>query len=248
MKSVLAIQASPRKKNTNKLLKSAAAGLPSGICEVEIVQLSDFDIKPCIGCHSCIEGRSCPLKDSVETLKQRMVSADALIIASPVYMGGVPGSLKNFIDRTADWFHRPELAGRPILFIVTTAGSYASKTGRYLNSIGMHWGCAVSGYISKTARQTASGRIGKSSVLNSFIRLLIGGSRLYSPGWKNLYLFTLQKVLARNILDVDKNYWFEKGWLDAPFFFPAAILPLKRIIMHLLFNLLARVIKPGQKQ
>jgi multimeric flavodoxin WrbA len=41
------------------------------------------------------------------------------ILSSPIYMGGVSGKLKVFIDRTRKWFHRPELIGKPVLFAAT---------------------------------------------------------------------------------------------------------------------------------
>ena len=246
---ILAIQASPRKKTTQKLLELVSGYLEREGSEIEIIQLENYEISSCSGCQNCIYGKPCHQKDSANLLKRKLISADAVIIAAPVFMASIPGNLKNFIDRTADWFHRPELIGKPMLTLVTAAGSYAAYTGRYLNTIGMHWGCAAAGAFTRTAWQkTDMKAILKSRAVRRFNNLIIRGSQTHHISWRNLYLFNLQKILARNILDVDKKFWYEKGWMDSPFFFSARISPTKRLGMFLLYSFLIRVITRSENE
>jgi len=81
---VLAICGSFRKEsNTNKLVKKIAEY--SG-CDFELVYLSELEIKPCTGCSECImnEGE-CVIDDDMQSLYPKLIEADALLIASPIY-------------------------------------------------------------------------------------------------------------------------------------------------------------------
>lgn len=100
---VLGINGSPRTYgNSLKALRLALEVARYEGAEVELVNLYDYDIKPCMGCVSddvmaCTY--PCPIKDDMIRLYPKVVEADGLIIASPIYWFGVSGHLKNFIDR-----------------------------------------------------------------------------------------------------------------------------------------------------
>jgi multimeric flavodoxin WrbA len=99
---VVAVNGSPRKNgNTHELLEAAAKELRSRGIEVESVSLAENEVEPCTGCERCYkEAWDCPIEDDgVEVLK-RMASADGLLVASPVYFGGVTAQLKALIDRS----------------------------------------------------------------------------------------------------------------------------------------------------
>lgn len=112
-KLILGISGSPRKgANTDICLQAAmeeAAKVP-GI-RTEVIYLRDYEIKPCVGCFACsmeeiyeaTGGKyACPThkKDGMTEIYPKLLECSGLILASPVYFGGVTGQMKVFMDRT----------------------------------------------------------------------------------------------------------------------------------------------------
>ena len=100
---VLAICDSTRKGgNTEFYLNQAMEVLKESAIptEVTVYSLRGKKISGCIACGKCWEnGGSCILKDDFEELRQMWLEADCVIYALPVYVVGIPGQLKCFIDR-----------------------------------------------------------------------------------------------------------------------------------------------------
>lgn len=100
---VLGVSGSPRKgKNTDALLRVALGAAEEAGTETEILSLADLKILPCIGCNTCVKERRCPQdeEDDMGLVKERLEAADAVVFASPSYFGGVPGVMKNMMDRS----------------------------------------------------------------------------------------------------------------------------------------------------
>jgi multimeric flavodoxin WrbA len=97
---LLGIVGSPRKGgNTEIIMKEALkAGEQEG-AETELINLVDFNLKPCDACRICFETQNCAINDDVEKIFQKMTEADAIIIGSPVYFANVNAQTKTFIDR-----------------------------------------------------------------------------------------------------------------------------------------------------
>ncbi|GAA0898362.1 flavodoxin family protein [Pseudonocardia zijingensis] len=99
---VLALSSSPRKDGNSRLLAQAVLdGAASRGHEVEIVDLCDVVKAPLGDCRTCrrSDGR-CSIDDGYEDLLlHRVLSADALVMATPLYWYGISGQLKIFIDR-----------------------------------------------------------------------------------------------------------------------------------------------------
>ena len=102
-KKILVINGSPRGRNgyTYYYLNKFIEGVKKTETNYEIIDIHKYNIKPCIGCFSCwkkIEG-DCVQKDDVSELYSKVDNADIIVYAFPLYVDGVPGILKNFIDR-----------------------------------------------------------------------------------------------------------------------------------------------------
>lgn len=99
---VLALSSSPRKDGNSRLLaESLLAGAASRGHEVEIVDLGDVVTSPLRDCRTCrlADGR-CSIDDGYEPLlRNKVLDADALVLASPLHWYGIAGQLKIFIDR-----------------------------------------------------------------------------------------------------------------------------------------------------
>ena len=68
---------------------------------VEVVLVRDHHINPCIGCDSCFkrENNSCFQNDNMQLIYDKLLHADMLVVASPVYFYGISAQLKALIDR-----------------------------------------------------------------------------------------------------------------------------------------------------
>ena len=97
---VLGISTSPRRNgNSDLLLQRALAGAESADAEVEYIRLSDLEVGPCIECNSCFETGVCVIKDDYQQMLQKMLDADRLIFATPVFFMSVCAQAKMLIDR-----------------------------------------------------------------------------------------------------------------------------------------------------
>ena len=102
---VMAFNGSPRKEwNTSMLLNSALEGAASCGAEVEMVHLYDLNFKGCSSCFACKlkGGKSyghCAMQDDVTPLLRKVETADAVVLGSPVYLGGATGEMRSFIER-----------------------------------------------------------------------------------------------------------------------------------------------------
>jgi multimeric flavodoxin WrbA len=124
---VLAIIGSPRKTgNTYRVVEQIKENLLkyNKSIDFEYLFLRDYDLLTCIGCHLCIfQGKDkCPLKDDRSVIESKMSEADGIIYAAPTYTLGVPGLMKNFIDRFAYTCHRPYFFDKVFMAVTTVGG------------------------------------------------------------------------------------------------------------------------------
>lgn len=103
MIKILGVSGSPRiDGNTMQLLKEALdAARDEENVETELITLANKDIKPCDGCRSCRTTKECHIRDDMASVFDKMVSADGIILATPVYFGSATSQIKALIDRAA---------------------------------------------------------------------------------------------------------------------------------------------------
>ena len=105
MKHVVILNGSPRKSfNTAQLLKEAQRGAESSGAEVEYINLVDLNFKGCMSCFACKRkgidlGGLCAYKDDLRPVLEKIVSADAVIIGSPIYYSYPTGMFRNLVER-----------------------------------------------------------------------------------------------------------------------------------------------------
>jgi multimeric flavodoxin WrbA len=101
-KNVMIVVGSPRKRgNSSTLAKQVASGAKDAGAKVELFFLHDMNIKPCSACDGCRKKRStgCVIRDDMHKLYPKMRTADAIVIASPIYWFTVSAQTKLFMDR-----------------------------------------------------------------------------------------------------------------------------------------------------
>ena len=102
---IIAINGSPRKNgNTATLLNKALEGASSQGATTELINLYDLNFKGCVSCFACKlkGGKSygkCAYKDELTLVLDKIESADAVILGSPIYFGDVTGEMRSFIER-----------------------------------------------------------------------------------------------------------------------------------------------------
>jgi len=105
MKNVIILNGSPRKNfNTAKMLTEAKRGAEAAGANVEYINLVDIDYKGCMSCFACKRkganlGGLCAWKDDLQPILEKILSADAVIIGSPIYYSYPTGMFRNLIER-----------------------------------------------------------------------------------------------------------------------------------------------------
>jgi len=102
MKKALILIGSPRKKGSTAILAAEAErGLKEKGIETKTVFLNDLKIKGCQACYWCKKNdvAECAVKDDMQKVHQMMQECDGMILASPIYFGGVTAQAKAWLDR-----------------------------------------------------------------------------------------------------------------------------------------------------
>ena len=98
--TVLGISGSPhRHGNTETLLDKFLDGAHEAGAAVEKVVLRDLLYSPCRGCNACHKTGDCIIQDDAIGLYEKILAADCIAVASPIYTMGITAELKGFIDR-----------------------------------------------------------------------------------------------------------------------------------------------------
>jgi multimeric flavodoxin WrbA len=107
---------------------------------VEILELQDRNVGPCIGCYHCdfrVEGL-CVIKDEYEAIKQRLHQVDGIIYIGTCASGMVDPHLKAFLERCWGIYHRPSLKGKYGFVVATGGGPLEADTSLRLQIV-MNW-------------------------------------------------------------------------------------------------------------
>lgn len=119
-KKVLIISSSPRKGgNSDVLCDQFLLGAKEAGHTAEKVFLRNHKINYCLGCGVCNNTHICVQKDDMKDLLEKMVDADVIVLATPVYFYTMDGQLKTFIDRCVSRY--TEISNKEIYFIVAAA-------------------------------------------------------------------------------------------------------------------------------
>ncbi|HOO55764.1 MAG TPA: flavodoxin family protein [bacterium] len=100
---VIAVNGSPRKRgNTYMSLSRVCSVLKEEGISSEIIQLSGKKAQGCTACYKCFsraDGRCHGRRDDLNSVIERMMAADGILLGSPVYFGSLTPELKALIDR-----------------------------------------------------------------------------------------------------------------------------------------------------
>lgn len=120
-KRVLILSASPRRGgNSDLLCDEFLRGAQDSGHEAEKIFLKSCKIGYCLGCEHCHEHEGeCVQKDDMASILEKMVQADVIVMATPVYFYTMNAQMKTLIDRTVARY--TEMKNKDFYFIVAAA-------------------------------------------------------------------------------------------------------------------------------
>lgn len=132
MMTFLVVHSSPNRGGLTETCAAAAvAGIREAGAEAEMVRLNDLHIDKCHACGTgwgpCRTEHECQEADDFQSLHQRALDAQGLVIVTPVYWSELSESAKAFCDRLrrceASFGEQSRLSNKPVIAIVCAGGT-----------------------------------------------------------------------------------------------------------------------------
>jgi len=134
---VLGISTSPRADgNSDRLLKEALRGAEDAGGRTEYFSLRGLSIAPCVECNACHKNGVCRVQDSFQAVFEKLLSADRLVFATPIFFMAVSAQAKLLIDRCQCLWARKYVLRAPLFpegsrdrrgLVIAVGGSRSKK-------------------------------------------------------------------------------------------------------------------------
>ncbi len=212
------IHGQSHKGSTYKLAWSLAEKLGGEVTEFFLPR--DFD-KFCTGCTACIvkDEKLCPHYEKLLPLTRAMDEADVLILASPVYVYHVTGSMKAFLDHYGyRWMvHRPEksMFRKQAVCISTAAGGGMKAANQDMADSMYYWGVAKIWKYGKAVGHLSAGAAEKMDRdMEKLAKKILACQGRVKPGIRTRAFFEIMRKvqMKKPSNGADSIYWKEKGW------------------------------------
>lgn len=133
-KRVLILSSSPRKGgNSDTLCEEFRRGAAEAGNDVEKIFLADKTIHYCTGCSACsLYGKPCAQQDDAAEIIGKMVAAEVIVMATPVYFYTMSAQMKTLIDRCCGLYTR--MGKKEFYFIVAAAEEEREKMMRTIDT------------------------------------------------------------------------------------------------------------------
>ena len=133
---VLGISTSPRREgNSDLLLRRMLNGAEQAGAAMEYLRLCDYHLEGCNECYSCLSQDRCAINDDYQPILDKMLEADRLVFATPVFFMTVSAQAKLLIDRGQCLWVRHTMQHKPLFepkrdrrgIIIAVGGSRSRK-------------------------------------------------------------------------------------------------------------------------
>lgn len=239
------LNTSRRKRSTYNILKQVEKQLLAQGFETQIINVNEYKIDGCRGCQLCIKKDRCNINDDFDELINRLIESEAIIIGTPVYIRNISTDLKIIIDRLCSWYHRPKMTGTYVVSVITTAASGIKNTDKYIKDFCLQFGLNHVGMISSSYVNPNPRNLNKT--ITKLIKVLNDDIKNYRPSYRQITEFNIQKILAHKITTLDYEYFLDKNWINADYFYECKINIIKRAYGKIIFNILMKVIPDKKK-
>jgi len=216
--NILLISSSPHKEKSNTFLLAKELFNKLGTTiKTEVIHLCDYRIEFCRHCEACHKKvGSCPIKDDVSFLKQKMLEADAIIFASPVYIHHITGYLKMLLDRLSHFIHCQRLLGKYVVAVATSGGGPQDMVLEYIKDYALTCGAQYVGGVSSAMPLTEESKK-KANNLGLDLTEAVTKKKLFPVEQATINMrrdyFRRVIVARREDWQEEYQYWKDKGWL-----------------------------------
>jgi multimeric flavodoxin WrbA len=140
-KKIVVFSSSPRRGgNSDQLCDQFIMGAQKAGHEAEKIFLKDKKINYCLGCGACLGGKKgCSQKDDMADVLSKMITADVIMMATPVYFYTMCGQMKTLIDRSCARY--TEISNKEFYFIMTAADNSEQAMERTLEGFRAFTSC-----------------------------------------------------------------------------------------------------------
>ena len=134
-KKILIISTSPRKNgNSERLADAFLNGAMDGGNTTEKISLYDKRIGICKGCLACQKTGRCVIHDDAETIVGKMLTADVIVFATPIYYYEMSGQMKTMLDR-ANPLYSADYDFRDVYLLSTAADNDEGVDARAISGL-----------------------------------------------------------------------------------------------------------------
>ena len=146
---LVAILGSPHgmKGNTGKVLDALIAAAKGRGADVTLFCLGELKVQPCRACDTCHKTGKCPIPDDFNAIKDAMLAADGIVLASPNYIFSVSAQMKCLFDRWCGPLHLQAMEGKYGAAIVTSGGAESPEVENYMLRFLRAMGCWTVGSV-----------------------------------------------------------------------------------------------------
>jgi multimeric flavodoxin WrbA len=134
---ILAFAGSPRRYGNSETLLDWVLGSMMADPDIVIdkVPLDDADINPCRGCNACEKLNKCIQRDGMDIYHDKIITADIILLSSPIYCMGIASQPKALIDRAQVFRSRKYVLKLPVV----PPERKGKRLGVFLATAGQNW-------------------------------------------------------------------------------------------------------------
>lgn len=140
---ILALIGSRKGKDSNTLqfcrksVETLKAQCPDAVIRAEFLTADLWNVHACLSCGTCFRTGYCAQEkqDGLGEIKEKLLDADCIILASPVYAGMVSGDMKILVDRLSGWLHTMPLIGKSAVLLSTADSNHGDGAVSYMRRI-----------------------------------------------------------------------------------------------------------------
>ena len=220
--TIVAVNGSPHGGigSTSLMIEMLRLTLAQEGFELEVIHLADLDIRYCTGCGFCMEKGKCWIDDDHRQVTAKLLAAQGIILASPVYFFSVTGQMKTFLDRSLAYGHKPRSTWKPGLAVCVSAGLGETDVASYLGFLLRTYGAFPVGTLTAMAVQPGA-FWGKEAVEARAVDLArdlaraIKENRRYPATDRDLRYYQFMGSLVQSqketVMKHDFKHWQEQG-------------------------------------
>lgn len=237
---ILVIMGSPRKGESYKVVQQVESLMKDmGDVAFDYLWLKDVNFGKCCGCHACIRfgEQKCPLKDDLASIEARMLEADGVIFATPVYALQVSYYMKILFDRFCYMWHRPRMFGKFAMGIASGGGQFKETLG-YIKQNTSRWGFTYVSQIGAPHPDALKPKMRANLARNiekatRAFYAAVRDQRVPRPPLGELIWFRiwrLNAIAAKEFTPADFKHWTEKGWFQQEYYTVAPVNAVNRVL------------------